>query len=93
MKLKKTRNLLAIRMKDGEDFFKNPEKAAEQHQIKSEVILTGLGMLKHAKNDFFFFAKYNFFYVHNLEQFLYSDSLGYTPIFLHPPKSYVQLRC
>jgi len=46
MKIKRMRNLIAIRMDDGEDFFTNMENVAKQYQIKSGVILTGLGMLK-----------------------------------------------
>jgi len=57
MKIKKIKNLIAIRMDDGEDFFMNMENVAKHYQIKSGVILTGLGMLKDVELGYLTYPK------------------------------------
>jgi predicted DNA-binding protein with PD1-like motif len=49
---KKSGDIIAIRMSDGEDFFTNLERVVIEHDVKSGIFLSGLGMLKDVRLNF-----------------------------------------
>jgi predicted DNA-binding protein with PD1-like motif len=49
---KKSGDVIMIRMSDGEDFFANLERVVREHEIRSGIFLSALGMLKNVRLNF-----------------------------------------
>jgi predicted DNA-binding protein with PD1-like motif len=49
----KERNLIVFRFEDGKDVIEGLKRVAKKHQIRSGVILGGIGMLRHFEISFY----------------------------------------
>ncbi len=58
MIIKEGKDLISIRMEDGEDFFASMKTVSKNYHVESGIVLNGIGMLKNVKIAYWNGTKY-----------------------------------